>query len=321
MDYDILLFYKFAPVAEPGRLQAELLQFGQSRGLRGRVIVASEGINGTISGPRADCDAVREWLARWPEFSDIVYKVDAAEAHAFTRWSVKLRSEIVTLGDDVRPWEQTGTHLSPPEFRERLERGDALILDIRNDYEYEAGHFEGAIRPPVQSFREFPEWLAGVLAEAGERPILTYCTGGIRCEKLTAWLVREGVRNVYQLEGGIVEYGKHPETRGAHWRGQCYVFDERVVVPVGDAPTELARCLHCGAPTDQWLNCAHVDCNRQFACCPACEVTWTESCSEACRAAPRRRMRRGRLQPELRSPAVALRRRRSRARRKAKARG
>jgi len=316
MDYQILLFYKFVPVADAVSERDALLAICKQLDLKGRIIVAPEGINGTVSGLVENCDAYRAWMDAHPLFGETEYKIDPVEGHAFGRLSVKARAEIVTLGHECEPWEKTGRHLEPAEFKAMLETENPLILDIRNDYEFEVGRFKGAVRPDVKTFKEFPDWLRTVIEPGEERPILTYCTGGIRCEKLTAYLVDQGIENVYQLHGGIVTYGKDPETQGEHWEGVCYVFDDRVTVPIGPNVTPVTRCLHCGVEIARFINCASVDCNRQFTCCEACEEKFSRSCSEACIHAERRREENGKLAIELRSERIKLRRQAYRARRK-----
>jgi UPF0176 protein len=238
------------------------------------------------------------------------FKVDQAEGHVFPRLSVKARDEIVTLGEEAPP-ELTGHFLEPAAWKEMLKDPRALILDIRNDYEFEIGRFEGAIRPDVQTFKEFPEWLNRTLQGNEDRPILTYCTGGIRCEKLTAYLRKEGFDNIYQLHGGIVTYGK--ETDGAGWQGECFVFDDRVSVPISESAEAVASCHHCRAMTSRYQNCAAVDCNRLYVCCEECARTNDHCCSAECQTSPRQRETRSKLAPALRSEGVKIRRQRYRA--------
>ncbi len=313
MGFQVLLFYKFVRLENPAAIADAQRELAKGLGLRGRILIASEGLNGTLSGTVEATERYMEATRNLPEFADLVFKIDPAEDHVFPRLAVKVRDEIVTLGEPLEHPEQTGPFLEPAEWREMLKHPDALILDIRNDYEYEIGHFEGAIRPDVQSFKEFPEWLDKTLEGRQDRPVLTYCTGGIRCEKLTAYLAGKGVPNVFQLHGGIIAYGKDPETRGAGWQGECFVFDDRVTVPINPEAKPVANCLHCAAPTSRYQNCAAVDCNRMYVCCAACEEVHAHSCSPECEIAPRRREPRTRLAPDLRSERVRIRRQAQRA--------
>jgi UPF0176 protein len=320
MAFEILLYYKFVPVPDPEQERNDTYEVCKRLGLKGRIIIAPEGLNGTVSGTAESCGEFRAWMHEHPLWNHTEFKIDPHDGHAFKRLSVKARAEVVTLGQPCEPWVQTGPHLEPAEFRKMLEESDPLILDIRNDYEYEIGRFKGAVRPPVKTFKEFPEWLAEVLPKGSDRPVLTYCTGGIRCEKLTAYLIDQGIENVYQLKGGIVTYGKDPATRGAHWEGMCYVFDDRVTVPVGDHVIPVTRCVACQSETARYVNCSNVDCNKQYVLCEACETNVGRTCSEACAATERQREPNAKLALELRSERIRLRRQAWRHRRKARQR-
>jgi UPF0176 protein len=157
-------------------------------------------------------------------------------------------------------------------------------LDGRNYYEYDIGHFRGAIRPEVESSRDFPEWIRQNLSEFKDRPILTYCTGGIRCEKLSGFLLKEGFKDVSQLDGGIVTYGKDPEVKGRLFDGKCYVFDERISVPINSTDEDIivGRCHHCGKEEDRYINCANDDCHKKHVCCVECEEEHNSFCSLEC---------------------------------------
>lgn len=308
MEYQVLLYYKFAHLPDPEGIAEEQRAWCRELGLRGRIIVAEEGINGTVSGLRDDCAEYVNRMNEHPAFKGTEFKIDDHGTHAFKRLSIKVRPEIVTLGAKVDV-EQTGIHLSPREFREMLSEPDALVLDIRNDYEYQLGRFKGAVRPSVETFKEFPEWLQQ-FADAKSKPILTYCTGGIRCEKVTALLRQEGFEKVYQLHGGIVTYAKDPEVRGEGFEGDCFMFDDRLSVPVG-AP--VSQCEKCGKPCARYVNCANVECNRLYFLCEACEAESGTPCSKECEAAQRKREPNARLDPQLRTEGKRLRQRRHRA--------
>lgn len=313
MPYQVLLYYLFTEVPDPAETAAEQRAWCEELGLRGRIIVAHEGINGTVSGLFASTDEYMARMRAHPLFGATEFKIDEHEDHAFKKLSVKVRPEIVTLGMEVDSVRHTGKHLSPHEFRERLDDPDALVLDIRNDYEYEMGRFKGAVRPPVESFREFPDWISANFANAKDKPILTYCTGGIRCEKLTAYLTEQGFRDVYQLHGGIVTYAKDPDVKGEGFEGDCFMFDDRLSVPVGPP---VSVCEGCGEGSSRYVNCSNVDCNRLYFLCLECEEAKGLACSEACRGAVRTREHNARLNPGLRSEAARLRKQRHRAKRR-----
>ena len=217
----------------------------------------------------------------------IEFKIDPAEGHVFPRLSIKVLEEVVTLGlgaDDFSPDETTGEHLSPAEWRALMDEEDVVLIDARNRYEWELGHFEGAVLPAVESFRELPEWVRVHRAALEGKKILTYCTGGIRCEKFSGFLLREGFEKVFQLDGGIVSYGKDPEVRGEKFSGKCYVFDERIGVEVNRTSGAgiVSRCTHCGCLCDRYRNCAWSRCNAQFFCCESCEEEGLRYCCDMC---------------------------------------
>ncbi len=313
MSHLVLLYYKFAQVDNPEREAAEQMRWCQELGMKGRIIVATEGINGTASGLEDDAREYMRRMSEHPLFADTEFKFDEHEGHAFKRLSVKVRDEIVTLGIEVDSVRNTGVHLEAKEFREKLDDPNALILDIRNDYEYEMGRFKGAIRPPVDSFREFPKWIAENFGDAKDRPLLTYCTGGIRCEKFTAYLTEQGYNEVYQLHGGIVTYAKDSEVQGDGFEGDCFMFDDRLSVPVGEP---VSFCEGCGEGCARYVNCSNVDCNRLYFLCEKCESERGVACSEPCRQAARVREHNARLNPGLRSDAAKLRKQRHRAKRR-----
>jgi len=288
--YQVLLYYKYVDIADPERFAREHLALCERLELRGRVLVASEGINGTVSGTTENTNHYIATLHADARFADMQFKIDPAEDHTFRKIKVKARPEIVRLSleDDVDPRQRTGKRLSPQEFYEAMQRDDVVIVDARNDYEYNVGHFRGAIRPTVKTFRDFPQWVKETLAPYRDKTILTYCTGGIRCEKFSAMLLEEGFRDVCQLEGGIVTYGKDPQVQGRLFDGSCYVFDERVTVPVNrtEDAVVISRCDYCQQPCERYVNCANLDCDHQFLCCVQCEVEHRRSCSPDCENAP-----------------------------------
>lgn len=289
LSYRILLYYQYTPIEDPAEFAREHLAFCQELGLRGRILVAAEGINGTVSGTVEQTDSYMAAMHCDPRFAGMPFKVDEAEGHAFRRISVKARREIVALGQEsLDPRTRTARRLKPREFRQALERDDVVVVDVRNSYEYDLGHFRGAVRPPVKTFKEFPQWVRETLTACRDKTILTYCTGGIRCEKFSALLLEEGFKDVYQLEGGIVTYGKDPEVKGELFEGRCYVFDERGSVEVNRTGTSsvVGRCRHCAQACERFVNCANLDCDTQYICCVSCEFENRRSCSEECRHAP-----------------------------------
>jgi len=284
--YRVLLYYKYVTIENYEEFAKEHLDFCKQLGVKGRILVAREGINGTLSGTTEQAQAYMDAMHAHPLFQDMVFKVDEADGHAFKKIFVRPRNELVTfrLEDDINPNELTGKRLKPKEFMEALQQEDVIVIDGRNDYEYDVGHFRGAIRPGVESFREFPDWIRENLSQFKDKKVLTYCTGGIRCEKLSGFLIREGFQDVNQLDGGIVTYGKDPEVQGRLWDGKLYVFDERITVRVNqtDEETIVGKCLHCGTPSEKYINCTYDFCHNHHIVCEACEEAKHGYCSEAC---------------------------------------
>lgn len=290
--YRILLFYKYVQIKDHEQFAADHLSFCKQLGVKGRILIAEEGINGTLSGTVEQTDMYMHSLRQDPRFEDIDFKIDEADGHAFPRLSVKPRKEIVSLKleEDIDPNELTGEYLSPKAFYEQMQRDDVIVVDARNDYEYDIGHFRNAIRPDIKAFRELPQWVEQNLQQYKDKKILTYCTGGIRCEKFSGYLLKQGFKDVAQLHGGIIKYGQDPDVKGKLFDGKCYVFDQRIAVPINQTENVIVgRCYHCGKPEDRYVNCANPECNLQHICCHECEQRYRRSCSDECRAHPRNR--------------------------------
>lgn len=291
MDFRVLLYYHFGVIEDPQQFREEHLQLCQSLGLLGRILIAREGINGTVSGTVGATDHYMQALKADPRFKGIEFKIDEAEAHAFKKLFLRVRDEIITLGVPLSApvHQHTAPHVSPAEWKRMMNEEDVVILDTRNVYESGLGHFKNAICPPLESFRDFPDWIRQHADLFRNKKILTYCTGGIRCEKFTAWMLDEGFEDVFQLHGGIVMYGKDPETQGEGFIGTNVVFDERVNVSAGPKSEPLTLCRECGSVTANYVNCANVVCNRRMILCETCEANTERCCSEECRRAPLRR--------------------------------
>jgi UPF0176 protein len=286
MTYRVLLYYKYVTIEDYEDFAKEHLAFCKELGLKGRILVAREGINGTVSGTVEQTQLYMNAMYAHPLFHDMVFKIDEVQEHAFKKMFVRARPELVTLrlAEDVNPNELTGKRLKPDDFLAALQDDDVVIVDGRNDYEYDVGHFRNAIRPTVESFREFPEWVRNNLSQHKNKKILTYCTGGIRCEKLSGYLLREGFQDVSQLDGGIVTYGKDPNVQGRLFDGKCYVFDERITVRINQTDTEtvVGRCLHCGCASEKYINCTYDFCHNHHIVCDACEEASGGYCSTDC---------------------------------------
>ena len=287
--YQVLLYYNFVPIEDPDEFAKEHLDFCNDLGLKGRILVSKDGINGTVSGTVEQTKAYMENMHQDDRFADTIFKIDEHDGHAFKKMHVRPRKELVTLRLDnpVHPKELSGEYLKPKEFYEAMQDDDTVILDTRNDYEYDVGHFRGAIRPDIRSFRELPQWVKENRELLEGKRILTYCTGGIRCEKFTGWLINEGFEDVAQLEGGIVTYGKDPEVQGQLWDGLCYVFDNRLTVPINRTEHVVVGRDHFdGKPCERYVNCADPVCNKQILCSEENEHKYLRGCTDACRRSP-----------------------------------
>lgn len=289
MDYRVLLYYNYTPVEDPEGFAKEHLAFCKELGLKGRILVANEGINGTVSGTVEATNAYMEHMHADERFKDTEFKIDEASEHAFKKMHVRPRNELVALhldeDEDIDPNKLTGKYLEPTEFKEALQDEDTIVLDARNDYEYDLGHFRGAVRPDIRTFRELPQWIRDNKEKFMDKKVVTYCTGGIRCEKFSGWLLREGVKDVGQLHGGIATYGKDPNTQGEMWDGKMYVFDERISVDINDVDKQVVgRDWFDGTPCERYVNCANPDCNRQILASEENQAKHVGGCSYECAA-------------------------------------
>jgi len=287
--YQVLLYYCYTPLDNPEQFREEHHQLCLELDLRGRIIVAAEGLNGTVSGTRESCAAYMAAVKADPRFEALEFKVDEVEGHTFQKLHVRVKPEIVHSSlHHVRPHEKTGHHLSPEEFKALKDRDDVVVVDVRSDYEYNLGRFKNAVTLDMENFRDFPERVER-LKEFKDKKILTYCTGGVKCEKASAYLLEQGFENVYQLHGGIIKYGI--EAGGEDFDGQCYVFDNRVAVDVNRVnPTVISLCQHCRQPSNRLINCANPHCNAHLPLCEACGEELQGACSEACATNPDKRV-------------------------------
>ena len=291
-DYRVLLYYQYVPIEDGETFAQKHLADCKELGLKGRILVADEGINGTVSGTIEQTNAYMELMKNDPRFSSTIFKIDEAEQNAFKKMHARYRPELVNLSleDDVNPLELTGAYLDPKEFREAMLDENTVVIDARNDYEFDLGHFRGAIRPEIRSFRELPQWIRDNKEQFMEKRVLTYCTGGIRCEKFSGWLVREGFKDVGQLHGGIATYGKDPEVQGDLWDGQMYVFDSRIAVPINQKEHVIVgRDWFDGSPCERYINCGNPECNRQMLASEENEAKYLGACSHECRVHPNNR--------------------------------
>jgi UPF0176 protein len=290
MSYQILLYYKYVEVADPLAVKLWQKSLCQSLGLKGRIIVAKEGINGTVEGT---IEATRQYVRamnEYPAFKDISYKKSEGTGDALPTLSVKVRDDIISNSVahwNVNPAELTGKYLTADELHEWYESGKKFYLvDMRNSYEHTSGYFENAILPPLDNFRDLPKILPD-LQKLTDAPLVTVCTGGVRCEKATGLLLKNGIQDVYQLKDGIVTYmEKYPNK---HFKGKLYVFDNRILMGfhTDDAEHEvIGHCVMCNKLSENYVNCTNSDCNRHLICCEDCLSSQSSfTCPQGCREA------------------------------------
>jgi UPF0176 protein len=273
----VAALYRFASFAQPELLQPQIAGWCNEHGLKGTILAATEGVNGTVAGSEAGIDAVVALLRTLPGCADLDVKYSHANDMPFYRMKVRVKKEIVTLGvDGIDPKREVGTYVQPEDWNALISDPDTILIDTRNDYEVAIGTFEGAIDPQTKTFRDFPEWFRENREEmtAQGKKFAMFCTGGIRCEKSTAFLKAEGIDDVYHLEGGILRYLETVPEAESKWQGECFVFDERVSVKHGLELGEMKLCHACRRPIskDDKASAHFVE----GVSCPACYAERSE---------------------------------------------
>lgn len=255
--------YKFASLSESemASLRTELKEKADACELKGTILLSMEGINSFLSGKRENIDEYKGFLLSYPQFDGMVFKESESDHQPFTRMLVRLKKEIISMGHpEVQPEKKAAPYLSPEEFKRWYEENkEMVVLDTRNDYEFEIGTFEDAIDLNIETFREFPDAVKMLSKEMKKKPVVTFCTGGIRCEKAAQYMLDQGFEEVYQLDGGILNYFER--CGGDHWKGECFVFDKRVAVDSQLRETNTTQCYSCRGV----LTVAHKD-----QPCPSC---------------------------------------------------
>ena len=245
----VCALYHFVRLDDYEKLRAPLLQCMQDNHVRGTLLLASEGINGTIAGSREGIDKVLDWLRQDPRLASLDYKESYDEVIPFYRTKVKLKKEIVTMGvEGIDPNRKVGTHIKPKDWNALISDPDVILIDTRNDYEVAIGTFENAVNPKTETFREFPAYVKEHLDPAKHKKVAMFCTGGIRCEKSTAYLKENGFDEVYHLEGGILKYLEEVPENESMWQGDCFVFDNRVAVNHRLEKSGYDQCHACRLP-------------------------------------------------------------------------
>jgi len=277
----VAALYKFVPLSDYRALREPLLDFCRTHHVRGTLLLAEEGINGTIAGPEAGVRAVLAYLRSDSRLAQLEYKESWAPQQPFYRLKVKLKREIVTMGvPNVHAGTMAGTYVPPSEWNTLIAEPDVVLIDVRNDYEVSIGTFAGAVNPHTRSFTEFPAWVeaqaqSGGLLDPQKKPrVAMFCTGGIRCEKSTAYLRSQGYDEVYHLEGGILKYLETVQADNSCWDGECFVFDERVSVGHGLQPGPYESCRACRMPLSDQDKASSL--YEEGISCPHCHGTHTQ---------------------------------------------
>lgn len=289
MEFVALAYYRLAPLGDPNELALEHKEMLSKLEGRGRIYHSLQGVNAQLSLPKIGLPTYVNFMrAKFCVPQNAVH-TQPCVAHVFPKLTVKVRPQLVALNCPIRP-ELSAQQLSAQEWEQMLSHrsSELVVLDVRNQWEWELGHFQGALPPKRTRFRQFCDFDRDFdLSWGRERPILMYCTGGIRCEVFSAHLRQKGYHNLYQLRGGVLGYVK--EIGARHWRGKLFVFDDRLILDIG-AQTSCGQCQHCSATPDSIFNCANVDCNALFLSCSPCWRSTFGCCQYTCRRALRRRL-------------------------------
>lgn len=241
--------YKFVSLPDYKNLQQPLLDVCIKHNIKGTLLLALEGINGTIAGLPDDIQAVLSYLRQDPRLHDLEHKESYADKHPFYRMKVKLKKEIVTMGvEGVNPNNVVGTYVKPEDWNDLISDPDVILLDTRNDYEVHIGTFKGAVDPKTTTFREFPKFVEQNLDKTKHKKVAMFCTGGIRCEKASSYMKQQGFEEVYHLQGGILKYLENVPKEQSLWEGECFVFDQRVAVKHGLEEGDYDQCYACRMP-------------------------------------------------------------------------
>jgi len=267
--YIVAALYKFVSLNDYREMREPLLACCQAEGVKGSLLLAAEGINGTIAGSRKGVDAVLDYLQADPRLADLKHKESSHDSQPFYRMKVKLKKEIVTMGvAGVDPNEVVGTYLKPADWNKLVADPEVLLLDTRNDYEVAIGSFKNAVDPHTESFRDFPDFVRKHYNPAQHKKVAMFCTGGIRCEKASAFMLNEGFAEVYHLQGGILKYLEDVPAEESLWEGECFVFDNRVAVDHSLEKGSYDMCHGCRRP----INEEHKQSGfyEEGVCCPQC---------------------------------------------------
>ena len=292
--YHILLFYHYKNLDKENleQLKQRHQEFCENLDIKGRIIIAEEGINGTISVTIDDSEKYKKFVLSELELDNLDFKDEESDCHVFQKLSIKVKKEIIRMGVESKPSEVTGKHIKPKEWSELIKNPNNLVIDMRSNYEHKLGKFANAVTFDIDSMYDFPKVFENheLFQKPGikDKKILTYCTGGIKCEKASEFFIKNGFTDVNQLEGGIIRYSK--DMGGEDFEGKCYVFDERIGIDVNKVnPKIISECYVCQTPTDVMVNCINEKCNRHTTICKTCYTKFDSCCSEECMKSEKKR--------------------------------
>ena len=284
MKISVLAFYVIAQVSDPAKLIKGHKAFLEALNSAGRIYVSKEGVNAQLSLEENDVTAYLDYLKRDSLFDGADVKIHQWHEHPFAKLIVKQREQLCAIDTEI-DFTQRGDHISSKEWKEKLEERDqnTIVIDVRNNYESDIGYFEGAIKPDLESFREFPEFAKTLSKKFNPKTttVLMYCTGGIRCEYYSPLMKKEGFEKVYQLDGGVIKYGV--EEGNSLWHGKLFVFDDRLVVDIAKLENkDIGQCHFCKCSVSTYYNCANMDCNELFISCRSCCSEHQGCCCKDC---------------------------------------
>ena len=272
-------FYKYIDLNNLEEFQKEHLGFCKNLGIKGKILISKEGINGTVSGTLKQINEYETKILSYAEFSDIYFKRTLSDKHPFRKTIARIRDEIVSSNFGVEA-KKAGNHLKPSELKNLYDtNADFVIIDARNNYESKIGKFKNAITPDIETFRDFKKVVSD-LRQYKDKKIVLYCTGGVRCEKASVLLIKEGFKDINQVDGGILNYiEQYP---GTYFEGRCFVFDDRLSIETGYAK-DITLCERCHEPCGEYTNCSNTKCDKLFVCCKDCRTKFNNTCSKPCK--------------------------------------
>ena len=283
MHYGIISFYRYCPIDNPHKIQEIIRQRCEELHLLGRILIATEGINGAVCGLTEEIEQFKHFVSQFPFLQGLGYRELESKEQSYHKLVVRVRREIVRFDAKV-DLTKSGEYLTSRELDKWYdEKRDFVIVDARNEYEYDVGHFKNAIKMPINTFREFPSAVK-ILEQYQDKKVVLYCTGGIRCEKASAYLKEQGFPQVFHVQGGIIEYIN--KSSGKHWQGGLFVFDDRLV---NETKTTITSCKICNDICNTYINCHNLDCDELVIMCADCQRKMNSTCSSECKDAPRQR--------------------------------